>query len=165
MQRLFFSLIAMGWVTIVYAVQTAQSTSNIPESARVNANCNIVSDSITLPFGSYDPTAITIANNLDSVTTFSVRCTKGTSAIITLSEGLNASGHFRRMGNAIGNYLNYQLYTNSSRSAVWNSTNTMVYAAQNFTPRVFSIYGRVPGGQSNVSAGSYSDSVTITVAF
>ena len=164
-QKLIVFCIAMtGCITVNFA-STSLLTSNLSENVMVLSNCNITTANVTLSFGSYDPTAIAIESNLDSMTTFSVRCTKGTSASISLSNGLNANGSVRRMTNSIGSFLNYQLYTDASRSNVWNNINTYNYVADNFAPQTFSIYGRIPGGQDNVSAGSYSDAVVITVTF
>jgi spore coat protein U-like protein len=59
------------------------------------------------------------------------------------------------------NLLNYSLFTDSDRSVNFvSATGTGSGAAQNSI-----IYGRVPSGQSGVPAGSYADSVTISLTY
>ena len=68
-------------------------------------------------------------------------------------------------------YLSYGLYRDVNRSATWGSTDNVDTVSQileipNRESRAadFTIYGRVPAGQ-DVSAGTYSDSVQITILY
>ena len=61
--------------------------------------------------------------------------------------------------------LKYQLYKNSSRTALWG-TGTDAFALQllsTLTGNV-NVYGRIPSGQT-VPAGTYNDVVNITLTF
>ena len=146
-------------------VHSTQTPSSLPARAIVQPNCNIVGSSVILSFGNYDPTATNITSNLDSITNFSIRCTKGTSAAISLNNGLNYGSGIRRLSNGLGDFLTYQLYSDSGRSTIWDTSNVMNYAASSAVPTTFTLYGRVPAGQTNVSVGNYTDAVTITVTF
>lgn len=156
---------AILWGLLLPANYAAQKPSNISESVIVTSNCNVTGGNVTLSFGSYDPSMTNLTRDLDSTSNFSLRCTPGTSAVISMDSGQHASGATRRMVNSLGNYLEYQLYTDSSRSSVWNQSNTQSYAASTLQPRTFTVYGRVPAGQEAVLAGSYGDTITITITF
>jgi spore coat protein U-like protein len=71
------------------------------------------------------------------------------------------------MADGSSNYLNYEIYSDSSRTTVWgNSGGSLVAlgAAPSKTARNVTAYGRVTANQ-DVPAGSYSDTVTATVTF
>ncbi len=66
-----------------------------------------------------------------------------------------------------GNYLAYELYQDSSRSAVWASSGSGLLSpveAPSKVARDFTVYGRIDGNQ-DIPAGSYADSVVATVNF
>jgi spore coat protein U-like protein len=63
--------------------------------------------------------------------------------------------------------LNYNLFVNAGRSTVWGDgaagTSTVFLKNVKKNRPVFTtIYGRIPPGQ-DVSVGSYSDSLTVTI--
>src|SRR6184192_3748189 len=53
------------------------------------------------------------------------KCTKGTSGVLSLNIGVNASGAIRRMQDSGGggNYLTYEIYNDAARTIVWNAVN------------------------------------------
>jgi spore coat protein U-like protein len=64
-------------------------------------------------------------------------------------------------------FVNYELYSNSSRSAVWGTGLTAYTLAAAVTSDAaidYTVYGKVPHGQDK-PAGSYADTVGITVNF
>lgn len=140
-------------------------TASLNAMAQVQGNCNVVGGNVTLAFGNYDPVGVNASSSLDSATTFSLRCTRGVSATIDMNNGLNANGGFRRMNNQLNGYMNYQLYTDAARAAIWGDGHVVQYAANSNAPTAFTVYGRVPAGQGDVTAGAYSDTVVITVTF
>ncbi len=76
-----------------------------------------------MAFGAYDPLVVNDTANLDVDGAFTLQCTKGTPATLSLNDGDNFSG-VRRMASG-ANYLNYNLYTTAGRGTVWNATNTV----------------------------------------
>jgi spore coat protein U-like protein len=66
------------------------------------------------------------------------------------------------------NLLNYNIYTTTGRTTVWGDgtagtatlAGTGTGAAQAVT-----VYGRVNSGQTSVPAGSYADTVAVTVTY
>ncbi|MBB72431.1 MAG: spore coat protein [Legionellales bacterium] len=141
----------------------ATSTTTFTVNATVSDSCSVSANNLS--FGSYEPTGIT---NLDETTTISVTCTLGTvyNTGLDAGTGSGATVTTRKMTSG-SDLLNYSLYSNVTHTTVWGDTvgvNTMpgvgTGSAQNLT-----VYGRIPSGQSSVPAGSYSDTITVTVTY
>jgi spore coat protein U-like protein len=141
------------------------ATANLAISATVPTNCTITGG--TVAFGAYDPLVTNATTELDGTGTFTMSCTKGTAATVSLGLGSNASGSTRNMKiTPTGtDLLTYELYTSSARTTVWNATNTMAYTSTSkATVNTMTVYGKVLPGQ-DVSAGSYADTVVATITF
>ena len=136
------------------------ATSSFAVSASVTANCTISAGA--LAFSAYDPVVTNAAANLDQTSTITVACTKGATASVALDNGVNFSGG-RRMKSGT-DYLGYEMYSDSGRSTVWNSTAPVAYTAASKAASSLTVYGRVAAGQ-DVPAGSYSDTVVATITF
>jgi spore coat protein U-like protein len=143
------------------------ATQTISVTANVNANCKL-SNPVAVAFGNYDPIDVNYSTDLLASGSFDIRCTKGVTAALTINNGNNFSSPNRRMIGGTNNsiFLNYQLYTTSGRTTVWDSSvgGTVSYTAANSNNTTETIYGTVPSGQ-NVSAQAYSDTVTVTATF
>jgi spore coat protein U-like protein len=94
---------------------------------------------------------------------------------IGLGNGANASGAQRRMRlGATGNYITYNLYTDSAHSHAWKTTttttscgggaNTCDLGTGTGSNQNYTVYGQVPA-QTAPSSGAYSDTVVVTVRF
>jgi spore coat protein U domain-containing protein, fimbrial subunit CupE1/2/3/6 len=145
-------------------VEALTATANLAVNATVNNTCTI--STAPLAFGTYDPVVTHAAAVLDGTGTVTIACTKGAVTTIELGLGANASGAQRRMLIA-GEFLNYEIYSDSGRTAVWGTGATddlNVVAAPSKAPRSFTAYGRVAMGQ-DVTAGTYVDTVLATVNF
>jgi spore coat protein U-like protein len=142
----------------------ATATANLGVSATVTNNCTI--STAALAFGSYDPVVAHASTNLDGTGTVTVACTKGASSTIGLGLGSNAAGSVRRMTDGSSNYLTYELYSDASRTTVWNTAAGLYNpgVAPSKVARNFTVYGRVVSNQ-DVPAGSYNDTVVATVNF
>ncbi len=129
----------------------------------------------SLAFGTYDPT---LASPTDITTSMTVTCTRGilepwsVSYSIELSAGSSGTYAARRM-NAGTARLNYNVYTNASRSQVWGngtSSTGVVSATMSFSFFQFSnssthtAYGRIPAGQ-DAGPGNYGDNLVVTLSF
>ncbi|MGH8082441.1 MAG: Csu type fimbrial protein [Lysobacter sp.] len=106
-----------------------------------------------------------ITSNVDRTTAIGLVCTGRTAWQIGLNNGLNASGTIRRMRNAGGQFVPYELYRNSGRSQRWGNTlGTDTQAGTGTgTAQSQTVYGRVAPQVANV--GSYTDTVTVTVTY
>ncbi|TMA59142.1 MAG: spore coat protein U domain-containing protein [Deltaproteobacteria bacterium] len=124
-------------------------------------------DSVTgVSFGSYD---VFNARATDSTGQVVYQCNGGAHNVtIDLSKGNAGSYSPRYMLNG-SEQLNYNLYLDAARTQIWGDTTggTSHYGPidpPNATPVTVTIYGRVPAG-ADVSAGAYSDTITVTINY
>jgi spore coat protein U-like protein len=127
-------------------------------------------------FGVYDGT---LAAPSDSTGSATLRCTHTggralkTSYTIALSAG-NSGSFVARQLRAGAAALNYNLFTDATRTQVWGDgtrgsgivAGTLLVNPGNFTinESVHSIYGRIPAQQS-ADSGAYSDQILVTLTF
>ena len=121
------------------------------------AVCNVQSAGIA--FGSYDTLSPT---PVDSVGTISVDCDVETAFTIDLGPGAGAVD--QRILSSGMSALQYNLYADASRTAIWGDGISGTNVSASGTNFSISVYGRIPARQ-NVEAGIYSDSVTITLSY
>ena len=144
-------------------VSAAVHTADLAVTANVAANCRVAAG--TMAFGSYDSIGTHETTDLDAPGSFQVRCTRGGVATLSLDDGGHATAGTRRMEGTVGEFLNYNLYTTSGYTTVWNTTNTVTFGpTANSAFSTVDVYGRIPAGQ-DVRANNYSDTVTITANF
>ncbi len=142
----------------------ATVSGSLPVSATVTANCTLSTSA--LAFGNVNTIS---GSNVDGTGGLSIVCTNGTawSAAAGVGAGSGASFASRRMS-AGANLLNYNLYTSAAYSSVWGdgtaSTATITGTGTGATQSV-TVYGRVASGQTSVPAGSYADTVAITITY
>jgi spore coat protein U-like protein len=166
MKRLPKILVAVAVVGAVVVagdskVMAATSTGTIAVSATVVKNCVLSNGAIA--FGNYDTLSGT---NIDvtSGATVTVSCTKGVAYSVSLDLGANVTGTTRRMKDPAGDFLNYEIYSDSARTTVWNATNLVSGSAASKAAITLTAYGRLPAGQ-DVPVGVYADTVNSTVTF
>jgi len=145
------------------AALAGTQSSTLGVSATVTANCTVSTTAVA--FGSVN----TLSGATDATGSVSVTCTNGSgwSAAANAGAGTGATLASRRM-TAGANILSYSLYTDAARASIWGDgsagtsavSNTGTGAAQTFT-----VYGRVPSGQTTVPAGSYADTVSVTITY
>ena len=126
--------------------------------------CTISATSVN--FGSYN---VFNGSDVDSTGTVTYRC-NGSAHNITvgLTQGASATFNPRQMQKG-AEVLNYNLFVDASRTSIWGdgTSGTSVYTIgnpPNNTNVNLTVYGRVPAGQ-DVSAGSFSDTVTAVINF
>ena len=139
---------------------TVLGTTTVPFSTSVAAICTISAG--TLGFGSYSGA---VANSTAAV---SVNCSNGAPYYVALAGGNNQSGSTRRMAGPAGNYLGYQLFSDSLRTVPWGDDGAQLGARRGGTgsggAQSLTVYGRIPAGQA-AAVGSYSDSVVVTIEY
>jgi spore coat protein U-like protein len=127
----------------------------------------------SVAFGTYNPMSATADT---STGTISVRCTATGSAetvslVVSLSTGLSGSYTPRRMFSG-ANPMDYNLFFSTAYTQIWGDGTAGTFrGTASITPRPGNpatangtVYGRVPALQ-NVAAGSYVDSITMTVTY
>ena len=123
-----------------------------------------------LAFGPYDVFSASATTGTGS---FAVRnCTSGKTAYTaSLSTGSGTFANRSLSAQApLTDKMQYNLYTDNTYTSIWgDGTNSSSTVNGNGTTRstggtTKTIYGRIPAAQ-DVSAGNYSDSITITISF
>ena len=135
-------------------------------AGHADAVCNVTATGIN--FGNYDvfsPTA------LDSTGSVTVWCDQVPPPNVVIAIGPGGSGTFipRRLRHASQpDQLVYNVFTSPAMSVVWGdgtggtATVTLSRVQRNKPPRIATIYARIPPVQ-NVSVGSYSDTLVVTI--
>ncbi len=122
------------------------------------ADCTVSASGVV--FGSYDvfnPGALDGAGNIN------VSCDPVTGFTVKLSSG--GGSYAQREMTGTSGVLDYNLYTNASRSIVWGDGTGGTSVGGGTGDNVnLPVYGRIPAGQ-NLPAGSYGDTIVVTVEF
>jgi spore coat protein U-like protein len=127
------------------------------------ANCSISITSVS--FGSY---SVFTAAPTDSAGSVTYRCNGNASVLITISTGQSGTFNPRQMING-SEQLSYNLYRDAARSVIWGDgsagtqSHTQINVPNNTNVSV-NVYARIPATQ-DVTAGSYADSVSVTINF
>lgn len=159
-------LLGVGLVLFSTGVFASTTTGTLTVTANVNNVCKLTSG--TLAFGAYDPVNTNATTPLAQTATFTMKCTKGTSATMLMGQGSNPgtgstdSAPIRNMLNGT-TQLNYQLYSDAGDTTVWNNSTGINHTATGQS-ETLNVYGSIPAGQ-NVGSGSYTDTVVITVNY
>jgi spore coat protein U-like protein len=166
MTRLRLLLIAAAALpgAIVLAPSPADAACN-PSSL---CSCTVTATGVS--FGAYNPLSTAARDSTGSVR---VRCTLLVALPGSFTVDLNAgaSGTYaNRTLRSGASSLNYNLFTDLARTQIWgNGAGGSVRVTHNFSnllvvDRTFTAYGRIAARQ-NVRAGSYSDTITVTVTY
>lgn len=157
---------ALGGVALAAptAARAGSLQTSMGVSATVTANCSITA--LPVAFGDINPLAGTAFTANGSVT---VTCTNGSTWSVTADAGGGSGATLttRRMTFS-GNTLNYALYTDSGYANVWGSGTggtAAVSGSGTGSAQTFTVYGRIPAGQTAARAGGYSDTVNITITY
>ena len=165
-------LFATGLSLPVYATTTA---SDMAVRVNVNASCTI---SVTnLDFGTYDPVVANATQDLTASATVSPNCTLGAFVSVKMGNGLHSTSttsrgrrafsriYSRHMKNAgSDSKLRYELYQDEGHTFVWTEIGGRSVVGTG-TSDDLTVYGKVFQNQQAAAAGSYNDTVTVTVLF
>jgi spore coat protein U-like protein len=154
--------------------RAAQTTGNLDVTARVGGYCvfsGLFVTNFAVAFGVYTPGS----GDRDVTTTFGLRCSNGIPFQVELDGGGSGNVGNRQMSSTSipTDKLEYQLYTDATRTTVWGDGSGGSAVASGtgggiFAVRSFTVYGRVPDSAANQSAAvqtDYRDVVTITVTY
>lgn len=147
----------------------------LPQAA--SAVCLLCSCSVSttsVAFGTYNPLS---ASPLDSAGNVHVSCTTTLGLLVALTIDMNEgsySSNFspRKMASGASR-LNYDLYTTSGRTTIWgnassgtsNVQDSLTLSLLGAVNRDYPVYGRIPGSQTTVPPGGYSDTVVVTLTY
>ena len=144
------AIIVLIWLT---GAGMASDSNTLTVQASVVGTCKFNSSTSTLNFGSLDPS---LGSNVNGSTTTLFWCTKGvTTDAVSSSNGLNFAAGKRGMKDAVsGDVIPYTLGLSKDLNSNAGPT----------APRTLTISGNILGADyTGKTAGSYSDTVTITL--
>ena len=105
--------------------------------------------------------------NVDSTSSITIKCAPNTAFTIDIDRGLYNNGINRRVFNAPNNaYINYDVYKDPPRSAVWGTGGAQNVPGNSGLTGIalLTVYGRVASVKT-LKAGSYTDQLTVTISF
>ena len=106
----------LALVGLATPAQAGTNSGQLALGAQVNRSCSV--STMDLNFGLLDTHNVT---EIDAEGTISVACISTTIFSIELDFGNHALGETRRIRNADGDYLTYEVYRNASRTQRWAS--------------------------------------------
>lgn len=130
---------------------------------RVEAACSITTTGVS--FGTYD---VFDTSPVDSTGSVRYQCS-GSTGTFTISLGTGSGSTFqpRTMGSG-PNRLSYNLYLDAARTSIWGDatggTSWFMASVASGKPVTLTVFGRIPPGQ-DVAAGSYTDTIIVTIQF
>lgn len=153
-------LASAGFVSPAMA---ATDTDTMQVSATVVNNCVVAAS--PMAFGTLSGLGTT---NIDTSATISLSCTPNAVYDVAMDLGLTGVGGQRHLVNDsdASQTIPYGLYTNATRTNGWASGvgQTIVGTATGGSATLVA-YGRIASTATAVTAGSYADTVTVTVTF
>jgi len=141
----------------------------LPASVRAAITCSVSSGGFA---AAYSTTAAT--TNVTQ-TFFTVTCTRGASTdptsvsySVKADNGLYSVG--QRNNAAFGaNRINYDIYTNASCGTQWKGntaiSGTITFATTGTLSQQGNFWGCIPAAQAGIAAGTYTDTVTMTMTY
>lgn len=139
-------------------------------TSHVLANGCSVEVSSGLAFGVYQPLTFPgklLSNHQDSLATLTVTCVDSSAVNYILSLG-DATNRRLLHPDAGAPSMEFNLFTDPGHTDVWGDglTGAQVSgSAQESTPQIHTVYGRIPRGQHTLKAGHYSGTVSVTVTY
>ncbi len=135
--------------------------------ARATTSCTF-STVVGVSFGSYDVFDVFPLDSAGGLTFVCQGVGAADTIVIDLGRG-NAGTFLPRQMLGVGTALTYNLYLDAARSAIWGDGTSGSSHYGPVTPTsgigvTVPIYGRVPARQ-NVAAGSYADTIVVTIVF
>jgi spore coat protein U-like protein len=127
--------------------------------------CTVTSSAVA--FGVYYPMANT---HLDSIGAITIECNGNIDVILSLDRGSGADASFargRRMTTADGKTLRYNLYANASRTRVLGDGTGGTVTLQISGNKAWSqpIWARILNNQQRAFAGTYVDTIVVTISY
>ena len=171
-----FSIFTVGLAgNTLPAYATDAASKNMDVSVDITETCSM--SNTDLNFGGYDAFGANATRDLLTTATITTTCTSGTNGVISMSGGSHvlfceSSKCHRQMANQDEtSFLRYNIYTNESLSwgSVWSdntsATNEVVQVIGSGVSQNTTVYGEITKNQRNAAAGSYTDTITITLNY
>lgn len=151
-----------------YVYASGQIENNLDVQIIIDKGCEVTRGTL-LNFGKIDfgehPNLKNVIDGRSTATGGSIGliCTKGLPYHISLNNGSQPDGKQRRMKAESGDYIKYDLYKDENHTHLWDSELSEASGIGKETSLI--IYGRIPRQEAAVKAGTYTDTVTVTVSW
>lgn len=162
--KITLATVAMALAALVGATPALAGTTSSAAtiSGNVVASCTLTPPSIpAIQINPFSGSGNSASANMN------VTCTNGAPVTIAIDFGQTPNGQTnRQMKDASNNLVSYNVYQDSAFSTLWGSTsgtNTMSITGTG-APQSIPVYIQATPNQLSV-AGSYSDTVSITLAY
>lgn len=160
---------AAGAIALALSATSAQAANNNGSTTGVMAVTAIVAESCTVVAGAMNFGTVSPGAAANSSATLNLVCTPNADYDILLNGGTNANAGQRRLANpGATEFIPYNLYIDSGLTQPWGNTvgtNTKAGTVGALGTATHQVYGQVPSTATPVTAGAYSDVVTVTVNF
>jgi len=161
--RNYFLPTLLASAVLVSTAHAATQTATLGVKLTLTGNCTIAAIN-DLDFGSHAD----LATQHQAQTNIEVTCTSGASYAVSLDQGMGAGATvaLRKMTQG-ANTVDYTLHTGSYIGTVWgdgSSGTTDLATTGDGSQQTHIVYGVVPV-QAMMPAGTYTDTVTVTVAY
>lgn len=144
-------------------VSAATATGSFQPSITIQANCAVVSTN-AMGFGNQG----VLTSNIDVSATFAVQCTNSTAYNVGLDAGTTSGGttSTRLMTDGSSHTVQYKMYQDVGHTTNWGNTvgTDTVAGTGNGASQTLTVYGRVIA-QTTPQAGTYNDTVTVTITY
>jgi spore coat protein U-like protein len=138
-----------------------RATNEMPVSVSPVNSCTVVATPLIFLI------PVPTNTNVDSTASLTIKCPPRIAFTVDIDTGLYPNGINRRVYNPAANaYINYDVYKDPPRSAVWGTGGARNVAGNSglLGLAVMPVYGRVASVKT-LKAGGYSDTLTVTVSF
>ncbi|HBK47234.1 MAG TPA: spore coat protein [Xanthomonadaceae bacterium] len=157
------SLLAIAAAT--FNAGAAQQSTTFTVDATVAAACTV--SATALDFGD---TVNVLGGAVDGTGTLTATCTSGSAYTIGLNAGVSddATVADRAMTLDGGtDVLRYSLSSVAAGGLNWEDVGgaNLASGTGNGAAQAITVYGRIPAGQTDVTAGTYQDTITATIEF
>jgi len=156
--------------------QAATVTGNITSTLTLIAACQVNGSSGTsglnfgaLDFGTQD--ALFTSANAQVLGggggAMSILCSAGTVPVVKVRAGLHdgqSSGGTRALADGAGNFVPYDLYTDSGRTTLLAIDGTITLPTSTGVAQTVNLYGKAVG-KAGLPAGVYSDTISVELSF
>ena len=140
---------------------SGRATVQIRASVNVIGGCTVAATPLVFMI------PVPTNTNVDSTSSIVVKCAPNTAFTVDINTGLYPNGINRRVFNAAANaYINYDVYKDPPRSAVWGTGGARNVAGNTGLTgtALMIVYGRVASVKT-LKAGGYNDTLTVTITF
>ncbi|MFC4727054.1 spore coat U domain-containing protein [Coralloluteibacterium thermophilus] len=161
--KVYIVLAAVAASLAPFATRAQDATASLQVQATVAESCEVTTTPVD--FGSVNLLAATAH---EATGTILVTCTNDAAYQIALDagQGADATVTTRQMTRDGGTgTLAYALFSDEARATNWGDTTDTVTGTGTGTANTHDVYAQIPAGQTSVAAGSYADTVTVTVSY